>query len=145
MEKDARESRVNGKVGTLFKISIPMIGAILAVVFGVSLFIVDGLGLGGFETHAIVEALALIFIGISFMTLCFTFCKDTDRYRWRLMMGITFILWGIEALMPLGLPRLIVRDVVVLMFILDLFLMILDWRPFGGMNSSGSGASKSGT
>jgi hypothetical protein len=122
-----------------------MIGAIMAVIFGISLFVIDGLGIGGLETHAVVEALALIFIGISFMTLCLTFCRGTDRYHWRLMMGITFVLWGIEALIPLSLLKLIVRDVVVLMFILDLFLMILDWRPLGGRDSDDSRASESGT
>lgn len=128
---DEPKNEIKGKGELTFRslYGVPLMGAALAVIFGVSLFIIDLLGIGGFETHALVEGLALIFIGISFMTLCLTFCRGMDRYHWRIMMGITFVLWGIEALMPLGLPRLIVRDAVVLMFILDLVLMILDWRP----------------
>jgi hypothetical protein len=136
------ENRKGGEKqsGFRFVVSIPLMGAGLAVSFAVSLFIIDIFGIGGFELHAFTEGFALIFIGISFMTLCFTYCRGMDRYHWRMMMGITFVLWGIEAMLPLGLLRLIVRDAVVLMFILDLVLMILDWRPaiFGRKSDNAS-------
>ena len=126
--KECKPAVYDGISGHI-RLSVPVVGAVLAVLFGLSLFVIDGLGIGGFELHALVEALALVFIGISFMTLCVTFCKGSDRYHWRLLMGITFVLWGVEALIPEGLLRLVVRDAVVLLFILDLFLMIMDWRP----------------
>jgi len=122
-----KEGKRSWKVNLLLR--IPLIGAGLAVLFGASLFAIDTLEVGGFELHSLIEGLALIFIGISFMTLCFTFCRGMDRYHWRMMMGITFCLWGIEAIMPYGLWRLLIRDAVVLLFILDLVLMILDWSP----------------
>lgn len=105
---------------------IPLIGALTAVLFGVSLFIIDVYSTGYSETHAIVEALALILIGISFISLCFTACRGQDKYHWRMIMGITFCLWGIEAVMPEGLGKLLVGDMVVLLFILDLVLIILE-------------------
>jgi len=46
-----------------------------------------------------------------------------------MMMGVTFCLWGIEAIMPYGIAKLLVRDVVALLFILDLMLVILEQRP----------------
>ena len=108
---------------------IPLIGAALAVLFCLALFIIDVFNIGNQGVHAIVEALALILIGISFMSLCFTVCRGQDRFHWRMMTGITFCLWGIEAIMPHGLAKLLLRDVVVLLFILDLVLIILERSP----------------
>jgi len=108
---------------------IPLVGATISVLLAIYLFTIDILNIGSPGLHAIVEALALVFIGISFMSLCFTICRGQDKYHWRMMMGVTFCLWGIEAIMPYGLAKLLVRDVVVLLFILDLMLVILEQRP----------------
>ncbi len=108
---------------------IPLIGAALAVLLCLVLFVIDVFNMGNEELREIIEALALIVIGISFMSLCFTVCRGQDRFHWRMMIGITFCLWGIEAIMPHGLARLLVRDAVVLLFILDLVLIILERSP----------------
>lgn len=63
------------------------------------------------------------------MSLCATACRGQDKYHWRMVMGVTFCLWGIESILPHGLLRLLVRDVVVLLFILDLVLIILERGP----------------
>lgn len=112
-----------------FIIRLPFLGAILAVVASISLFFVDI-----FYTHlnnlsALLEAVSLNLIGLSFMFLCFGACRGLDRYHWRMMMGITFCLWGIESILPIGLFRSIVKDLVILLFIIDLFLMMLDNSP----------------
>lgn len=108
---------------------IPLIGAAVAVSFCISLFIIDVFNIGDPELHTSVEAIALILIGVSFMSLCFTVCRGLDRYHWRMVMGITFCLWGIEAILPPGLGKLLVRDTVVLLFIVDLVLIILERSP----------------
>ncbi len=108
---------------------IPLIGVAVALLASLSLFIIDVLNIGDPGLHTIVEALALILIGLSFISLCFTICRGQDKYHWRMVMGITFCLWGIEAIMPHGLGKLLVRDVVILLFILDLVLIILERGP----------------
>lgn len=107
-------------------LKIPFIGVAVALLSGISLFIIDIFEIGNPELHAIIEALSLILIGLSFISLCFTICRGQDRYHWRMVMGITFCLWGVEAIMPQGLGKLLVSDLVVLLFILDLVLIILE-------------------
>lgn len=106
-----------------------LIGAGIATLISISLIGLDIWQKGQLELHGLMKALALILIGLSYTALCYTVCRGMDRYHWRLTMGITFILWGTEYLLPTGLSRVIVGDVVVFLFILDLVLIFLENLP----------------
>ena len=105
---------------------IPTVGAVAAAVLAVFLLLGDIFGLISSRTHDCIEAASLIAIGLSFCSLCFTVCRGEDRFHWRLMMGLTFCLWGVTVVLPASFGRTILSDVDVLLFIMDLVLIILE-------------------
>lgn len=74
--------------------------------------------------HVQAEALALIFVGTSFICLQFSAGRNWREAVNGLLLGLAFVLWGAEQFLPQG-PAVTATDcVVITIFIVDLGLVI---------------------
>lgn len=76
--------------------------------------------------HETAMALSLILIGLSLFSICFRGCAMSDNHHWRMFMGIIFVLWGIDLVLPNSLFRIEFNDIITVLFVLDIFLIIYD-------------------
>jgi hypothetical protein len=79
-----------------------------------------------FPAHDYLIAAALALIGLSLFSICFRGCAMSDNHHWRMFMGIIFVLWGIDLVLPNGTVKVQFNDIITVLFVYDLFLIIYD-------------------
>ena len=80
--------------------------------------------LTGSVTHAWLAAGALLLAGIACLGLASAISADTKDLFMRLSLGAAFILWGIQQLLPEGNLSVMLGDIVIVLFIVDLAAII---------------------
>ncbi|MDD5493036.1 MAG: hypothetical protein PHV60_10230 [bacterium] len=102
------------------------IAAVAALILSLSLTIITVFTGHIFPVHDQLTALSLILIGLSLFSICFRGCTMSDNHHWRMFMGIIFVLWGIDLILPQGTFKLQFNDIITVLFVYDLFLIIYD-------------------
>ena len=77
-------------------------------------------------THGPVSALPLLLIGIAYLALQAILRPALLELLKRVMLASAFILWGIDQLLPTGPLATTIGDIVIVLYIIDLALMMLD-------------------
>jgi hypothetical protein len=97
--------------------------AVLALVASATLLAFDAIR-PPFLTHSGISAAPLLCIGLSYVCLQGITRPPTSELLQRLMLGGTFILWGIDQLLPPGAAASAVGDIVITLYVIDLGLII---------------------
>ncbi len=106
--------------------------AAIAVVAGVALMLGDiAGGLAGRAAHAPASAAPLLIVGAAFFTMLPLTRPGPMEWIKRAMVGAAFILWGGAQLMPPGAAAATLGDLVITLYVIDLALVIRDWRVAG--------------
>ncbi len=106
--------------------------AAIAVVAGVALMLGDiAGGLAGRPAHAPASAAPLLIVGAAFMTMLPLTRPGPIEWIKRAMVGAAFLLWGVAQLMPPGVAATTLGDLVITLYVIDLALVIRDWRVTG--------------
>lgn len=74
--------------------------------------------------HASVSAAALLLAGTAYLALQLVFRPSPQELVNRIVLGSAFVLWGIQELLPAGALSVLLGDVVITLFIVDLSLII---------------------
>ena len=80
--------------------------------------------LAGFG-HAPLSAAPLLLIGAAYMVLQGILRPPWKELVKRLLLGLAFVLWGVDQLLPSGPFATVVGDVVIILFVVDLGLITL--------------------
>ncbi len=103
--------------------------AFVAVIAGLVLLIGDlAAGLAARAAHAPISAAPLLMVGAAFMVVLPLTRPGWREFIKRAMVGAAFILWGIAQLMPPGVAATTLGDLVITLYVIDLALVIHDWR-----------------
>lgn len=102
--------------------------AFAAVIVGIVLLVGDAAGLTGRAAHAPISAAPLLMVGAAFMAVLPLTRPGWREFLKRGMVGVAFILWGIAQLMPPGTAATTLGDLVITLYVIDLALVIHDWR-----------------
>jgi hypothetical protein len=102
--------------------------AFAAVIVGIVLLVGDAAGLTGHAAHAPISAAPLLMAGAAFMAVLPLTRPGWLEFVKRGMVGAAFILWGIVQLMPPGAAATTLGDLVITLYVIDLALVIHDWR-----------------
>jgi hypothetical protein len=103
--------------------------AFAAVIAGVVLLVGDAAaGLTARAAHAPISAAPLLMVGAAFMAVLPLTRPGWLEFTKRAMVGAAFILWGIAQLMPPGAAATTLGDLVITLYVMDLALVIHDWR-----------------
>jgi len=89
--------------------------------------------------HQHAGALALMFVGSSFMCLQFSIEGLWKKMLKGMLLGLAFVLWGGEQFLPLGSAVTAIDSVVITIFVVDLGLVItshLEAPPKAGQSDS---------
>jgi len=95
--------------------------ASLAIVACVFLILADLARFG----HAPLSAAPLLLIGAAYMVLQGILRPPWKELVKRLLLGLAFVLWGVDQLLPSGPFATVVGDVVIILFVVDLGLITL--------------------
>jgi hypothetical protein len=71
------------------------------------------------------SAALLILIGAAYIVLQFFLRPEFKELPKRLLLGLAFILWGIDQLLPSGRSAMTLGDTVITLFVVDLGLITL--------------------
>lgn len=101
--------------------------AALALLGCAALFMFDGVPrvLPGLA-HAPVSAAPLLLIGLAYMGLQLLVRPRSMELLKRVLVGMAFLLWGVDQLLPPGRQATVLGDVVIILYVLDLALLIRD-------------------
>ena len=102
--------------------------AFAAVIAGVVLLVGDAAGLTTRAAHAPISAAPLLMVGAAFMVVLPLTRPGWLEFTKRAMVGAAFILWGVAQLMPPGAAAATLGDLVITLYVIDLALVIHDWR-----------------
>ncbi|MDD5258408.1 MAG: hypothetical protein PHD29_00355 [bacterium] len=102
------------------------IAAVFALILSLSVAMITIFSGYAFPAHDYLIALALGLIGLSLFSICFRGCAMSDNHHWRMFMGIIFVLWGIDLVLPNGTVKVQFNDIITVLFVYDLFLIIYD-------------------
>jgi hypothetical protein len=83
-------------------------------------------GLRSTGLHSRLGALALILVGSSYMSLQVVSRRRPRDLAKGVILGIAFVLWGLEQLLPANRWTTAMDSAVILIFVVDLGLIILD-------------------
>lgn len=78
------------------------------------------------STHQHVAAIPLVLIGLSYISLQLSARRTRAEMAKGLLLGIAFVLWGIEQLLPQTPLVTVIDSVVVTIFVIDLSLIIAE-------------------
>ena len=81
-------------------------------------------GLHPYKTHQTIGAFALIFIGVSYVFLQLSLKRERLEMVQGLLLGLAFILWGSEQLLPPRRLSTLMDALVVSIFVVDLGVII---------------------
>lgn len=102
------------------------VAAVTALILSFSVTMITIFNRQAFPAHDYIIAIALSLIGLSLFSICFHGCAMSDNHHWRMFMGIIFILWGIDLVLPNGTFKVQFNDIITVLFVYDLFLIIYD-------------------
>lgn len=102
------------------------VAAVAALILSFSVTMVTIISAQTFPAHDYLIAISLALIGFSLFSICFRGCAMSDNHHWRMFMGIIFVLWGIDLVLPHGTIKIQFNDVITVLFVYDLFLIIYD-------------------
>ncbi|MBE3604922.1 hypothetical protein IMX07_14975 [bacterium] len=126
-EHDDAQSRADRADGIVH--AIGGVVAFAAVIAGVVLLVGDAaVGLTARAAHAPISAAPLLMVGAAFMAVLPLTRPGWLEFTKRAMVGAAFILWGIAQLMPPGAAATTLGDLVITLYVIDLALVIHDWR-----------------
>jgi hypothetical protein len=76
-------------------------------------------GLTGFLRHSWLAASALLFAGTACLGFASAFRANTREVIMRVSLGSAFILWGIQQLLAEGRVAVVLGDIVIVLFVID--------------------------
>lgn len=102
------------------------VAALTALILSFSITMITIFTRQTFPAHDHLIAASLALIGFSLFSICFRGCAMSDNHHWRMFMGIIFVLWGIDLVLPNGTAKVQFNDIITFLFVFDLFLIIYD-------------------
>ena len=93
-----------------------------------ALLLLSNLQVTSMQAHAWLSSIPLALAGVAYAVLQFRLKPDRWTLAKRLLLASSFVLWAIDQLLPTGRLALLIGDVVVSAYVLDLFWIIQDQR-----------------
>jgi hypothetical protein len=91
---------------------------------GIALLGIDVLGRAMTSIHAHASAAPLVLIGAAYVCLQPAVRPHAMELVKRLLLGFAFLLWGYVQLLPPGTIATILGDIVIALYVVDLYLII---------------------
>lgn len=112
----AREPHVNIRMRSLTAALtiLAILSCALLVVANAVPLVMGALG------HMPLSAAPLIFIGTAYMALQLVLRPALKELLQRLLLGLAFVLWGVDQLLPSSVLAAVLGDVVIILFVVDL-------------------------
>ena len=104
-----------------------------------ALLLVSNVQITSTWAHAWLSSLPLALVGAAYAVLQIRLRPGRRTFVKRVLLAGTFVLWAIDQLLPSGRLAMVIGDVVVSAFVLDLFWIIQEQEETGSGESGDSG------
>jgi len=104
-------------------------------VLGSVLLLLSNMLVTSAEAHAWLTSVPLALVGLAYAVLQIRLKPDRRTLLKRLLLSAAFVLWAVDQFLPSGKLAMLVGDVVVSAYVLDLFWIIQEQRESCGVEN----------